>query len=204
MRNIRQLVYDRKFMEYGADRPLATAVHAYLGNSRDLFIKLFPRYRAVYDELDAMQSAIATEILGLIEAGKILTQDEKSAIDKQELSPAALFAETICKKITIDPANAEANKHIYGMINNPKYTRLYVGLLNNATNRAPDNATSDMSSSESVRVNSPADTPSGGEPTPFEATKEIDSATGVNGAEVDSEFCEMIAQALKNKPELWT
>jgi hypothetical protein len=182
MRNIRQLVYDKKFMEYGTERLLATAVHAYLGNSRDIFIKLFPRYQSVYSALDSLQNRITSDILKYIEENGAPAQNEKDAIDMQKSSHVEFFAGIICKKITIDPTNAEANKHIYGVINNPKYTRLYIGLLTNApvhvgTDIVDDNKVSNASKAESK----PA-----------------------NDDDINSEFCEMIKEALKNKPELWT
>lgn len=128
MRSIRQFVYDRKYMEYGENRDLATVVHGFLSPHRKTFIALFPQYQPQFDKLDVLQQ----NLVALIMKRNLAQPTEEKTIDTPNVvaDPVEYLLSAIQKKMTIDTNNPESQKHVLGIINHTCHTRLYMKLLN--------------------------------------------------------------------------
>jgi hypothetical protein len=133
MRQIRQSVYDRRYMEFGPNRKLATVINGYLGPNRETFIKLFPQYLDIYTKLGEVQGNLVDGILNKLTSAKEEPTEAKSTVDVAEevkCDPVDYLAALVSKKITIDATKQEeAGRHVTGIINNHKYTGVYMDLV---------------------------------------------------------------------------
>lgn len=133
MRMIRQSVYDRRFMEYGANRTLATVITGYLGPNRTTFIELFPQHAPLFAQLDTLQNGFVQDILRRLTITKLPADDEKATdlIAQKPVDADAVdyLANLVQKKITIKEQDADAERHVTGIINNTKYVGIYMDAI---------------------------------------------------------------------------
>jgi hypothetical protein len=126
MRQIRQFVYDKKFMEFGEDRELAIIVNGFLSPQKNIFIELFPQYQSYFTQLEIIQQNLIENILNNS------TNEQKETIPIVTADPVSYLTSVVQKKITLDTNDIElSKKHIYGIINHTSYIRLYLQMLSN-------------------------------------------------------------------------
>jgi hypothetical protein len=125
-------------MSYGSNRELATIIHGYLGTHRKVFIDLFPQYQPYYEKLDKIQQDLVREIIAYNKSnGTSAVANSNSAelanLNSVDADPVEYLTKLIQKKLTLNAENdEESGKHILGIINNVKFTNLYIGLFNKA------------------------------------------------------------------------
>jgi hypothetical protein len=128
MRQIRQFVYDKKYMDFGEHRELAIIINGFLNTQKDVFIQLFPQYQSYFTQLENIQNELVENILNKIMLSDITVMDENMPL--VEAQPVNYLSSIIRKKITLDVNDKEVSKkHINGIINNTSYTRLYIQML---------------------------------------------------------------------------
>jgi hypothetical protein len=123
MRQIRQFVYDRKFMGFKENREIAIIIHAFLGPTKNTFIKLFPQYQKVFDILTEIQNNLVEDIL------KLEVKEENLIENPIDPNVINYLGTIVRKKITINKLDVETSKkHILGIINNSKHINSYISL----------------------------------------------------------------------------
>ena len=133
MRKIRQFIYDSKYNKYGNDKQLATIVDAFLGSDKKIFIKLFPQYTEIYEQIEKLQLELCKKITvkylnGLGKSNLLTDNMNKSLIEtKINTDPIDFFIDEINLVITIK--NETDYAHILPYINSTKYTNIYFNLI---------------------------------------------------------------------------
>lgn len=135
LRQIRQFIYDKKFMDYGAYRELASIIAAYISPKRQLFLDMFPIYSEAYKIIEDVQKDTVNNIYAKLITGEILNplNDQSSKrleiLNNVGIDPIEYLTECVRKKLTLTNIKPEdARTHIYNIINDATYINIHIHL----------------------------------------------------------------------------